>query len=196
MTRARALVSAVPSRVWTAIAGLVLLASLGVTLVLGAGLATWRGGVSRTPLSEGTRPPVTGTTPPGSAVVVVPTPASHRQHPAQPPTATTVAVAHVPGVATVPAPAATPPVPAVVPPAVPPTGPSGEPAAGPPVTSHPRVTGPGGTTAGHGKSHGESRVRGHARSHGHMAGKTHGHAASEQGDQGKHLGWSHDKHTD
>jgi len=188
MTRARALVSAVPSRVWTAIAGLVLLASLGVTLVLGAGLATWRGGVSRTPLSDGARPPVTGTTPPGSAVVVVPTPAAHGQHPAQPPTATTVAVAPASGVAPVTATAATPPVPAAVPPPVPPA----QQPAGPPVTAHPRVTGPGATTAGHGKSH----VSGHARSHGHVAGKTHGHAAGEHGGQGKHLGWVHNKHAD
>jgi len=188
MTRARALVSAVPSRVWTAIAGLVLLASLGVTLVLGAGLATWRGGVSRTPLSDGARPPVTGTTPPGSAVVVVPTPTTHRKPPAQPPTVTPVAVAPAPGVAPAPAPAV-PPVPAIVPPpVVPPDVPPTE----PPVTAHPRVTGPGATTAGHGKSH----VTGHASSHRHGGGKRHGHAAAAHGDRGKHLGWSHNKHAD
>jgi hypothetical protein len=79
MTRARALVAAVPQRVWTAVSGLVLLASLGVALVLGAGLSTWQGGVSHGPAQQGgARLPQTVLTPPHGAVVVVPTPLAPR----------------------------------------------------------------------------------------------------------------------
>ena len=83
MTRARALVAAVPQRVWTAVAGLVLLASLGVALVLGAGLSTWQGAVGH-PSVQGHGAPSAGGVllPPGSAVIVVPTP--HTTQPASP----------------------------------------------------------------------------------------------------------------
>src|SRR4051812_50070203 len=89
MPRARALVAAVPQRVWTAVAGLVLLASLGVTLVLAAGLSTWQGAVTNPPGNA--QPPGSVVTPPSSAVVLVPTPhtnpppAAPPPHPAAPP---------------------------------------------------------------------------------------------------------------
>src|SRR3954454_18882293 len=86
MPRARALVAAVPQRVWTAVAGLVLLASLGVTLVLAAGLATWQGAVGNTPRDgRAQTPPGSVVTPPRSAVIVVPTPHAHVPVPAAPP---------------------------------------------------------------------------------------------------------------
>lgn len=69
MTRARALAAAVPQRVWVAVASLVLLASLGLGTVLGAGLSAWRGAVG----VVASRPHVV-ISPPSSAVVVVPTP--------------------------------------------------------------------------------------------------------------------------
>jgi len=103
VTRARALAAAVPQRVITAVAGLVLLASIGVALVLGAGLSTWQGAVSHAPAQSGGRPPSV-VSPPRSAVIVVPTPrAPSARVPARPsvgePVARTV-------VATLPAPAA------------------------------------------------------------------------------------------
>src|SRR5438270_39568 len=85
MPRARALVAAVPQRVWTAVAGLVLLASLGVTLVLAAGLSTWQGAVGNSPNKGSAEPPGSVVTPPGSAVIVVPTPLARRPAPAAPP---------------------------------------------------------------------------------------------------------------
>ena len=85
MPRARALVAAVPQRVWTAVAGLVLLASLGVTLVLAAGLSTWQGAVGNSPNKGNAQPPSSVVTPPGSAVIVVPTPLARRPAPAAPP---------------------------------------------------------------------------------------------------------------
>jgi hypothetical protein len=174
MPRARALVAAVPPRVWTAVAGLVLLASLGVTLVLGAGLATWRGAVTHSPLQGSARPPTVGTTPPGSAVVVVPTPATHHRGTSAPPnvtTATTVTVVPAPVVvARAPAP---PVVPAVTPAVAPPVAP-------PPVTAHPRVTGPASTPGHKAKAHKAS---------------VHWHGRGSHGNHGKHLGWAHNKHA-
>src|SRR3954453_14702759 len=82
MPRARALVAAVPQRVWTAGGGLVLLASLGVTLVLAAGLSTWQGAVTNPPGNA--QPPGSVVTPPSSAVVVVPTPHTNRPPAAAP----------------------------------------------------------------------------------------------------------------
>ena len=78
MPRARALVAAVPQRVWTAVAGLVLLASLGVTLVLAAGLATWQGAVGNSPSNGNAQPPGSVVTPPGCDVGVQPP--LHRGH--------------------------------------------------------------------------------------------------------------------
>src|SRR3954469_23627536 len=94
MPRARALVAAVPQRVWTAVAGLVLLASLGVTLVLAAGLSTWQGAVSSSPAQGKARPPGSVVTPPGAAVIAVPPPPARPAATAPPhpsPTAVTVA---------------------------------------------------------------------------------------------------------
>ena len=45
MVRLRAGLHAVPSRVWASVAGLAVLASLSVAVVLGAGLQVWRGAV-------------------------------------------------------------------------------------------------------------------------------------------------------
>jgi hypothetical protein len=67
MTRARAFVAAVPQRVWTAVAGLALLASLAIAAVIGAGLQVWRSAVG----STAQVPPAT-VEPPGSGLVVVP----------------------------------------------------------------------------------------------------------------------------
>src|SRR5689334_18078663 len=106
MPRARALVAAVPQRVWTAVAGLVLLASLGVTLVLAAGLSTWQGAVTHSPAQGSSHPPGSVVTPPGSAVIVVPTPHTRpaTEPPAHPTRPTTVTVALPPAVAPVTAP--------------------------------------------------------------------------------------------
>src|SRR5437763_3161738 len=121
MTRARALVAAVPQRVWTAVAGLVLLASLGVTLVLAAGLATWRGAVSPAPGPGTARPPISVVRPPGSSVIVVPTPVKQAQHPA--PSGGGSAVTPGPGVLAQQPLAATPtPAPGVTPPGQPQSG--------------------------------------------------------------------------
>jgi hypothetical protein len=163
MTRARALVAAVPPRVWAAVAGLVLLASLGVTLVLGAGLATWRGGVTHEPLAGGARPPATVLTPPGSAVVVVPTPGQHGGTP--PPGTVPVAASGGAGTgdaAGAPAPAPTPG--AAPPPAV--TGP----------TAAPRAVGTGQVALPH-------TAPGHAKTHSIV---TEGGCSPH----GKHLGWA------
>lgn len=67
MTRARAFVGAVPQRVWTAVAGLALLASLAVAAVIGAGLSVWRSAVGST-----AEPPQTMIQPPSSGLVVLP----------------------------------------------------------------------------------------------------------------------------
>lgn len=67
MTRARAFVAAVPQRVWTAVAGLALLASLAVAAVIGAGLSVWRSAVGST-----AQPPVAAVEPPGSGLVILP----------------------------------------------------------------------------------------------------------------------------
>jgi len=78
MTRARALMAAVPQRVWMAVASLVVLASVGVSLVLGAGLSTWRGEVGHSAVGDLPRPGTTVISPPKSSVIVVPTPAVHQ----------------------------------------------------------------------------------------------------------------------
>src|SRR3954454_12707930 len=124
MPRARALVAAVPQRVWTAVAGLVLLASLGVTLVLAAGLSTWQGAVGNGPERGNAQPPGSVVTPASSAVIVVPTPQTHRPAPAAPrhPSAPHLVVVTVtpppaPVTAPVAVPLAVPPVTAPVPPA-------------------------------------------------------------------------------
>jgi hypothetical protein len=85
VTRARAFAAAVPQRVWTAVAGLALLASLAVAAVIGAGLQVWRSAVGST-----AQPPSATVEPPGSALVVVPGGQAPRPHaPApQPPVAT------------------------------------------------------------------------------------------------------------
>ena len=139
MPRARALVAAVPQRVWTAVAGLVLLASLGVTLVLAAGLSTWQGAVTHGPDQGSARPPGTVVTPPGSAVIVVPTPHTRpvAKPPAHPTAPTTVTVALPPAVA----PVAAPQLPTGVPTTAP--SPAPPPVATPPVTGSPRVVGTG-----------------------------------------------------
>jgi len=67
MTRARAVFAAVPQRVWTAVAGLALLASLAIAAVIGAGLSLWRSAVG-----SSARPPVAAIEPPGSGIVVLP----------------------------------------------------------------------------------------------------------------------------
>jgi hypothetical protein len=67
MTRARSMVAAVPPRVWTAVAGLALLASLAVSAVIGAGLSVWRSAVG-----TAAQPPTATIEPPDSALVVLP----------------------------------------------------------------------------------------------------------------------------
>jgi len=67
MTRARAFVAAVPQRVWAAVAGLALLASLAIAAVIGAGLSVWRNAVGTT-----AEPPLAAIEPPGSGLVVLP----------------------------------------------------------------------------------------------------------------------------
>ena len=75
MTRARAFVGAVPQRVWTAVAGLALLASLAVAAVIGAGLSVWRSAVG-----SSAQPPTSTLEPPSSGLVVLPG-APARAHP-------------------------------------------------------------------------------------------------------------------
>jgi hypothetical protein len=67
MTRARAIVAAVPQRVWTAVAGLALLASLAVAAVIGAGLSVWRSAVGDT-----AQAPRATIEPPNSGLIVLP----------------------------------------------------------------------------------------------------------------------------
>ena len=113
MIRARALVAAVPQRVWVAVVGLALLASVGVSLVLGAGLSAFRGAVGPNAL-----PPAVVVTPPSSGVVVVPShpAAAPRSHPASPPSQPPVQVAPaVPLVGQPPAAPAVTPAPALSP---------------------------------------------------------------------------------
>jgi hypothetical protein len=77
MTRARALVAAVPQPVWTAVAGLALLASLALAAVIGAGLQVWR-----TAVGGAAAPPQPTVAPPGSGLVVLPGGAAASRHPA------------------------------------------------------------------------------------------------------------------
>jgi hypothetical protein len=67
MTRARAFVAAVPQRVWTAVAGLALVASLAIAAVIGAGLSVWRSAVGNS-----AQPPPAAIEPPGSGLVILP----------------------------------------------------------------------------------------------------------------------------
>jgi hypothetical protein len=76
MIRARAWAAAVPPAVWTAVAGLVLLASVGLALVVGAGLTVWRGAIS-----GAGKPPSVVVSPPRSGLVVVPAAPLPRPHP-------------------------------------------------------------------------------------------------------------------
>jgi len=166
MPRARALVAAVPQRVWAAVAGLVVLASLGVTLVVTAGLSTWQGAVNNSPPESSAHPPGSVVIPPGSAVVVVPTPHAPRPATTPPAKPTTVSVALPPAVLPVAAPGS---VPVVVPPVSAPV-PAG------PVTSSPSVAHAHvAATSGRGAEH------------------KHSHRAKHL-DHGKHLGWY--KHND
>jgi hypothetical protein len=64
---ARSVVRAVPQGAWTAVCGLVLIASLGFAVVLGAGLSAWTGAGR-----AGSRPVAPVIAPPGSGLVVVP----------------------------------------------------------------------------------------------------------------------------
>ena len=124
VTRARAWAGAVPPKVWTAVAGLVLLASVGLALVVGAGLSVWQGG-----FGSSAHGPAVVVSPPSSGVVVVPpSPAAPRvpgpvAAPVVPP-----AVVRVPAVAppSAPAPVVAAPAPPVV-------------VATPPVVTVPRV---------------------------------------------------------
>src|SRR3954451_17345339 len=145
MPRARALVAAVPQRVWTAVAGLVLLASLGVTLVLAAGLSTWQGAVTSPSDRGNALPPGSVVTPPSSAVIVVPTPQTNRPPAAAPPHPTAahparhrILVTFTPSPAPVAAPVA---VPVAAPPVAVPVPPT-------PVTASPRVRHGGEATTG------------------------------------------------
>ncbi|MBV9292425.1 MAG: hypothetical protein JO222_08240, partial [Frankiales bacterium] len=80
---------AVPLKVWSAVLALVLLASLGTAVVLGAGLDVWRGSVGTLPPASRALAPL-----PGSGVIRVPVTAPHRHrgsapahpsHPVSPP---------------------------------------------------------------------------------------------------------------
>jgi hypothetical protein len=179
MARARALVAAVPQRVWTAVAGLVLLASLGVTLVLAAGLATWQGAVGNSPSKGNAQPPGLVVTPPGSAVIVVPTaPASRPAAAAPPHPSSSHPSAGSPAVVSVALPAAPVAAPVTVPVVTPPnpvTVPST------PVTATPRVK--HGAASEVKPAHKAKHV-GHAR-----------HAkSSKRGNHGRHLGRFTNKH--
>jgi hypothetical protein len=118
---------AVPSRVWSAVLALVVLASLGIALVLGAGLHVWQGTVGSAPgIAADQR------LGPRSGVVTVPSRPHARpphQQPVTPPTVTP--------------PGTTAPVPVVAPPTVTPpvTGSGGS---GSPATGHPRPVAGGG----------------------------------------------------
>jgi len=177
MPRARALVAAVPQRVWTAVAGLVLLASLGVTLVLAAGLSTWQGAVGNSPTPNSARPPGSVVTPPGSAVIVVPTPSARRPAPAAPPHPRTVVVAlpaaPAPVAAPLPVPVAAPPVSAPVP--------------APPVTSLPRVARGHVEEPGRNTAEAEHRKGAHAKTVKHVK-------KAKHANHGKRLGWFKNKH--
>jgi len=167
MPRARALVAAVPQRVWAAVAGLVLLASLGVTLVLAAGLSTWQGAVGHSPDKGVAQPPGSVVIPPGSAVIVVPTPHAHRPAPGTPPHPSGT------GPVAVATPVASPPVaaPVAAPVVLPSPAPVPSTPVAPPVTAGPRITHGSGDTAP-GKSKHVHKVK-HAK----------------HGNRGKHLGW-------
>jgi len=112
MTRARAFVGAVPQRVWTAVAGLALLASLAVAAVIGAGLSVWRSAVG-----SAAQPPTATLEPPSSGLVVLPgAPAGAGKPAAQRPHVVPVLVVPaVPAGGGVPAPVFGPPVPPVAP---------------------------------------------------------------------------------
>jgi hypothetical protein len=186
MPRARALVAAVPQRVWTAVAGLVLLASLGVTLVLAAGLSTWQGAVGNSPNKGNALPPGSVVTPPGSAVIVVPTPHGQRPGPAAPahPAPVHPAQPH-PVVVTV----ALPPAPAPV--AAPVTVPvAAPPGSSTPVTATPHVTRKGGGPAGEPAKGGS----GHKAKHAHKAKHPHKAKQVKHRHHGKHLGWFKSSH--
>jgi hypothetical protein len=77
-----AVLRAVPSRVWSAVAALVVLASLGVAIVLGAGLQVWRGTVGDAPRLSGA--PLPGR---GSGVITLPPAAPEANPPATGPSA-------------------------------------------------------------------------------------------------------------
>ena len=185
MPRARALVAAVPQRVWTAVAGLVLLASLGVSLVVAAGLSTWQGAVTNNPGKGNARPPVSVVTPPTSAVIVVPTPTAGQPAPAAPQHPKPVSVA----LPAAPAPAVRVlvPVPAPAPASSPPAS---TPPATPPVTGTPHVVRHNneGTKGKQAKVEPEHSGRNGDR------GK-HGKKAAKHGDHGRHLGWAENKHS-
>src|SRR5581483_2056892 len=72
---AMAALRAVPLKVWSAVLALVLLASLGTAVVLGAGLDVWRGSVGTLPHASRALAPL-----PGSGVIRVPVTATHRHH--------------------------------------------------------------------------------------------------------------------
>ena len=100
MTRARAFAGAVPQRVWTAVAGLALLASIAVAAVIGAGLSAWRSAVG-----SSAQPPTATLEPPSSGFVVLPgaPPAAHhvvpsRHAPAAPPSGPVFRAPSVPSV--------------------------------------------------------------------------------------------------
>jgi len=128
MTRARTLFGAVPQPVWTAVAGLALLASLAVAAVIGAGLSVWRGAVGNP--AENPRATLE---PPGSGLVLLPggQPAHVAPAPRQP----------VPS-----GPSAGPITPVTVPVAS--TGQPGSPVTGTPVPFFPRVPEAGGQDGG------------------------------------------------
>ena len=177
MPRARSLVAAVPQRVWTAVAGLVLLASLGVTLVLAAGLSTWKGAVGNSPNEGSAQPPRSVVTPPGNAVIVVPTPHARRPVPAAPPHPAAAAPARV-TIAGPAAPVAAPVTAPVTAPVILP--PAQAPVPSTPVTATPRVT------------HGSGAVGTGKARHGHQGKPAHQAMpakAGEHSNRGKHLGW-------
>jgi hypothetical protein len=74
MVRLRATFHAVPSRVWTSVAGLAVLASLALAVVLGAGLEVWRGAVG----SPTANPRAGLSNVPPTGVVTVPSGPTHR----------------------------------------------------------------------------------------------------------------------
>jgi hypothetical protein len=206
MTRARALVAAVPQRVWTAVAGLVLLASLGVTLVLAAGLATWQGAVNHTaPGRSAAQPPVIVVRPPGSSVIVVPTPVKQGEHPV----ASVGGPAVTPGSAVgvlqpLPVTLPVPPTPAPVATPLPPQPQPGQPVTQQlPPTANPRVVGsrsPGiPVNAQHGKAAKPAKATqgkkaAHGKKAGHVKGNHHKPKKPQPVNRGKHLGWAKNGH--